>query len=129
MFPATCEEIYSPTKHLKNAEIDFNASPSLATATVHAHVNKYKEMSPYAVEVLQNTNVDYCLTGADTVYSTLKLQQEMSEIMMTTACNLTKWASNSELVMVLLTQLKEPHCYSWSSIRSTPLKPLTCHGT
>ena len=57
-------------------------------------------MSPYAVEeVLQNTNVDYCLTGADTVYATLKLQQDMSEIMMTTACNLTKWASNSELVM------------------------------
>ena len=57
-------------------------------------------MSPYAVEeILQNTNVDDCLTGADTVDSTLKLQQEMSGIMMTTACNLTKWASNSELVM------------------------------
>ncbi|XP_078371406.1 uncharacterized protein LOC144655058 [Oculina patagonica] len=29
----------------------------------------------------------------------MKLQQEMSEIMMTAAFNLTKWASNSELVM------------------------------
>ncbi|XP_068728870.1 uncharacterized protein [Montipora capricornis] len=75
-----------------------NASPFLAIATVHAHVNKYKEMSPYAVEeILQNMYVDDCLTGADTVDSTLKLQQEMSEIMMTAAFNLTKWASNSEL--------------------------------
>ena len=31
--------------------------------------------------------------------STLKLQQEISEIMMTAAFNLTKWASNSELVL------------------------------
>ena len=45
-----------------------NASPFLAIATVHAHVNKYKEMSPYAVEeILQNMYVDDCLTGADTV--------------------------------------------------------------
>ncbi|XP_068684143.1 uncharacterized protein [Montipora foliosa] len=70
-----------------------NASPFLAIATVHAHVNKYKEMSPYAVEeILQNMYVDDCLTGADTVDSTLKLQQEMSEITMTAAFNLTKWA-------------------------------------
>ena len=51
-----------------------NASPFLAIATVHAHVNKYKEMSPYAVEeILQNMYVDDCLTGADTGDSTLKL--------------------------------------------------------
>ncbi|XP_078364199.1 uncharacterized protein LOC144648546 [Oculina patagonica] len=43
--------------------------------------------------------VDDCLTGADTDNSAMKLQQEMSEIMMTAAFNLTKWASNSELVM------------------------------
>ena len=43
--------------------------------------------------------VDDRLAGADTVDSTLKLQQEMSEIMMTAAFNLTKWASNSELVV------------------------------
>lgn len=42
--------------------------------------------------------LDECLTGADTVNSTLKLQQQMSEIMMTAAFNLTKWASNSEVV-------------------------------
>ena len=32
-----------------------NASPFLSIATVHAHVKKYKEMSPNAVEdILQN---------------------------------------------------------------------------
>ena len=59
------------TKGVQNAEIDFNASPFLAIATVHAHVNKYKEISPYAVEeILQNANVDDSPTGADTVDST-----------------------------------------------------------
>ena len=53
-----------------------NASRFLAIATVHAHVNKYKEMSPYAVEeILQNMYVNDCLTGADTVDSILKLQK------------------------------------------------------
>ena len=49
--------------------------------------------------------VDDVLTGADTVDSTMKLQQDMSEIMMKGALNLTKWASNSELAMALLPQL------------------------
>lgn len=41
-------------------------------------VNKYKEISPHAVEeILQNANVDDCPIGADTVDSTLKLQQEI----------------------------------------------------
>ena len=43
--------------------------------------------------------MDDVLTGADTVDSTMKLQQDMLEIMMKAAFNLTKWASNSELVM------------------------------
>ena len=48
-----------------------NARPFLAIATVHAHVKKYKEMTPNAVEeILQNIYVDDCLTGADTVAST-----------------------------------------------------------
>jgi len=61
-----------------------NFSPFLAIATVNAHVSKY---------------VDDFLTGADTDNSALKLQQEMSDIMMAAAFNLTKWASNSKLVM------------------------------
>ena len=85
---------------MQRLTFDVNASPFLAISTFHAHVNKYKEMSPYAVEeILQNMYVDDRLAGADTVDSTLKLQQEMSEIMMTAAFNLTKWASNSELVV------------------------------
>ena len=43
--------------------------------------------------------VDDCLTGADTENSALKLQQDMSYILMATAFNLTKWASNSKLIM------------------------------
>ena len=77
-----------------------NSSPFLAIATVNAHVNKYAETFPDAArEILKNTYVDDCLTGADTDNSALKLQQEMSDIMMAAAFNLTKWASNSKLVM------------------------------
>ena len=77
-----------------------NSSPFLAIATVNAHVNQYAETFPDAIrEILNNTYVDDCLTGADTDNSTLKLQQEMSDIMMAAAFNLTKWASNSKLVM------------------------------
>ncbi|XP_068684166.1 uncharacterized protein [Montipora capricornis] len=102
-----------------------NASPFLAMATVHDHVNKYKEMSPYAVEeILQNMYVDDCLTGADTVDSTLKLQQEMSEIMMTAAFNLTKWASNSELVMDAIDPAKRASSPFVEFNSSDPLKAL-----
>ena len=102
-----------------------NASPFLAIAAVHAHVNKYKEMSPYAVEeILQNMYVDDCLTGADTVDSTLKLQQEMSEILMTAAFNLTKWASNSELVMGAIDPAKRASSPFVEFNSSDPLKAL-----
>ena len=102
-----------------------NASPFLAIATVHAHVNKYKEMSPYAVEeILQNMYVDDCLTRADTVDSTLKLQQEMSEIMMTGVFNLTKWASNSELVMDAIDPAKRASSPFVEFNPSDPLKAL-----
>ncbi|XP_044174254.1 uncharacterized protein LOC122957873 [Acropora millepora] len=77
-----------------------NSSPFLAIATVNAHVNKYAETFPDATrEILNNTYVDDCLTVADTDNSAVKLQQEMSDIMMAAAFNLTKWASNSKLVM------------------------------
>ena len=72
-----------------------NSSPFLAITTVNAHVNKYVETFPDATrEILHNMYVDDCLTGADTGNSALKLQQEMSDIMMAAAFNLTKWASN-----------------------------------
>ena len=68
-----------------------NSSPFLAIATVNAHVNKYAETFPDATrEILNITYVDDCLTGADTDNSALKLQQEMSDIMMAAAFNLTK---------------------------------------
>ena len=96
-----------------------------AIATVHAHVNKYKEMSPYAVEKsLQNMYVDDCRTGADTVDSTLKLQQEMSEITMTAAFNLIKWASNSKLVMVAIDPAKRNSSPFVEFNSSGPLKVL-----
>ncbi|XP_022795153.1 uncharacterized protein LOC111333799 [Stylophora pistillata] len=77
-----------------------NACPFLAFATVNAHVNKYVETFPDAAgEILHNMYVDDFLTGADTDNSALKLQQEMSDIMMAAAFNLKNWASNSKLVM------------------------------
>lgn len=85
---------------MRSLTFGVNSSPFLAIATVHAHANKYAETFPNAVtEILQNMYVDDCLMGADTDNSAMKLQQEMSDIMMTAAFNLTKWASNSELVM------------------------------
>jgi len=77
-----------------------NSSPFLAIATVNAHVRKYAETFPDATrEILDNMYVDDCLRGADTDNSALKLQQEMPDIMMEAAFNLTKWPSNSKLVM------------------------------
>ena len=77
-----------------------NSSPFLAIATINAHANKYGETFPDAKrELLHNKYVDNCLTGADTDSSALKLQQKMSDIMVAAAFNLTKWASNSKLVM------------------------------
>ena len=77
-----------------------NSSPFLAIVTVNAHVNKYAETFPDTTrEILNNMYVDDYLTGADTDNSALKLQQEMSDIMMAAAFNLTKWASNLKLVM------------------------------
>ena len=67
-----------------------NSSPFLAIATVNAYVNKYAETFPDATKILHNMYVDDCLTGADTDNSALKLQQEMSDIMMAAAFNLTK---------------------------------------
>ncbi|XP_020630240.1 uncharacterized protein LOC110067269 [Orbicella faveolata] len=77
-----------------------NSSPFLAIATVNAHVNKYVETFPDATrEILHNMYADDCLTGADSDNSALKRQQEMSDIMMAAAFNLTKRASNSKFVM------------------------------
>ena len=77
---------------------------------MHSNAKKYAKTFPDAArEILQNMDADDCLTGAETDCSALKLQQEMSEIMLTAAFNLTKWASNSELVMDSIDQLREPH--------------------
>ena len=77
-----------------------NSSPLLTIATMNAHVDKYVETFPDATrEILYNMYVDDCITGAGIDSSALKLQQEISDIMMAAAFNLTKWASNSKLVM------------------------------
>ena len=94
-------QINEPPKVYRMQRLIFgvNSSPFLAIATVHNHAKKYAETFPDAArEILQNMYVDDCLTGAETDCSALK-QQEMSEILFTAAFNLTKRASNSELVM------------------------------
>ena len=102
-----------------------NSSPFLAISTVHAHAKKYAELFPNAVqEILQNMYVDDVLTGADTVDSTVKLQQDMSEIMMKAAFNLTKWASNSQLVMDAIAPAKRASSSLVEFESSEPLKAL-----
>ena len=95
-------QINEPLKvyRMQRLTLGVNSSPFLVIATVHNHAKKYAEIFPDAArEILQNMYVDDCLTGAETDCSALKYQKEMSEIMFTAAFNLTKWASNSELVM------------------------------
>ena len=82
-------------------------------------------MSRYTVEeILQNMYVDDCLAGADAVDSALKLQQEVSEIMMTAAFYLTRWASNSELVMEAIYPAKRASSPFVEFTLSDPLKAL-----
>ena len=53
-----------------------NCSPFLAIATVQSHAKKCSEEFPDASrEVLSNMYVDDCLSGADDVEATVKLQQ------------------------------------------------------
>ena len=95
-------QINEPPKvyNLQTLTFGVNSSPFLSIATVHNHAKKYAETFPdSAREILQNMYADDCFTGAERDCSALKLQQEMSEIMFTAAFNLTKWASNSELIM------------------------------
>ena len=102
-----------------------NSSPFLAIATVHAHVKRYAETFSCAVrEILDNMYVDDCLTGADTDSSALKLRQEMSDIMMAAAFNLTKWASNSETVMDSIEPAKRASSSLVEFDSSEPLKAL-----
>ena len=102
-----------------------NSSPFLAISTVHAHAKQYSELFPNAVQkILQNTYVDDVLTGGDTVDSTVKLQQDMSKIMMKAAFNLTKWASNSQLVMDAIVPAKRASSSLVEFESSEPLKAL-----
>ena len=119
--------VNEPIKVYRMQRLTFgvNSSPFLAIATVHNHANKYAETFPDATrEILQNMYVDDCLTGADTDVSALKLQQEMSEIMMTAAFNLTKWASNSEFVMDGIDPAKRASSSLVEFDSSDPLKAL-----
>ena len=56
--------------------------------------------------------------------STLKLQQDMSEIMMKAAFNLIKWISNSELVMEAIDSAKRASSPFEEFNSSDPLKAL-----
>ena len=86
---------------------------------------KYAELFPNAVqEILQDMYVDDVLTGADTVDSTMKLQQDMTEIMMKSAFNLTKWASNSQFVMDIIAPAKRASSSLVEVQWSEPLKAL-----
>ena len=130
MFTVTFGEIYGQMKHPKSTECEdltfgVNSSPFLAIATVHADVKRYAETFPCAVrEILDNMYVDDCLTGADTDSSALKLRQEMSDIMIAAAFNLTKWASNSETVMDSIEPAKKASSLLVEFDSSEPLKAL-----
>ena len=103
MYTVTCtwRDLKAPKIYIMlRLTFGVNFSPFLAISIINAHANKYGETFPDATrEMLHNMYVDDCLTGADIDSSALKLQQEMSDIMMAAALNLTKWPSNSKLVM------------------------------
>lgn len=80
--------------------VGVNYSPFLAVATVQSHAKKCSEEFPDASrEVLSNMYVDDCLSGADDIEATVKLQQFLDKMMERGGFNLTKWVSNSREVL------------------------------
>jgi len=68
--------------------------PRQTFAIVNAHVNKYTETFPDATrEILHDMYLDDYLTGAHTDKSALKLQQEMSDILIVAAFNMQNGCS------------------------------------
>ena len=85
---------------LQRLAFGVNCSPFLAIATVQSHAKKCSKKLPDASrEVLSNMYVGDCLSGADDVEVTVKLQQSLDKMMERGEFNLTKWASNPREVL------------------------------
>lgn len=69
-------------------------------------------------------NVDNCLSGADDVEATVKLQQSLDKMMERGGFNLTKWVSNSREVLGHIAEQEQAEASTVDFNASEPLKPL-----
>ena len=68
--------------------------------------------------------VDDCLSGADDVEATVKLQQSLDKMMERGGFNLTKWASNSREVLSHIAEQEQAEASTLGFNASEPLKAL-----
>ncbi|XP_068750874.1 uncharacterized protein [Montipora capricornis] len=68
--------------------------------------------------------VDDCLSGADDVEATVKLQQSLDKMMERGGFNLTKWASNSREVLSHIAEQEQAEASTLDLNASEPLKAL-----
>ena len=110
---------------LQRLTFGVNCSPFLAIATVQSHAKKCsKEFPDASREVLSNMYVDDCLSGADNVEATVKLQQSLDKMMERGGFNLTKWASNSREVLSHIAEQEQAEASTPDFNASEPLKAL-----
>ena len=76
------------------------SSPFLSIATVQKHAREHQSEYPRAAqEILENMYVDDLLSGSEDDESALEIKNKLTELMHIGGFYLTKWASNSEMVM------------------------------
>jgi hypothetical protein len=91
------------------------SSPFLSIGTVQKHTKDNAEDYPKAAqEILENMYVDDLLSGSEDDESAIQLKDEMTELMKSGGFTLTKWASNSNVVMNNICRRESPKysCYS-----------------
>ena len=75
-------------------------------------------------EVLSNMYVDDCLSGADDVEATVKLQQSLDKMMKRGRFNLTKWTNDSREVLSHIAEQEKAESSTLDFNASEPLKAL-----
>ncbi|KAG8184925.1 hypothetical protein JTE90_017779 [Oedothorax gibbosus] len=79
-----------------------NASPFLLSATIKEHIEKYRDVFPITVDMLDTClYVDDWVCAFSDVSSALKVSREAKDIMTDANMNLCKWSSNSDKLVQL----------------------------
>ena len=81
-------------------------SPSILGATMHKHVNEYREKYPLVSGVLDHCYVDDVTSGSDSVEEGLEIYRAAKEITNAAGFNLRKWNTNSKELLSHVEQLE-----------------------